>query len=99
MKQFSGLTPRRALLFLCPGLGLTRGLGSDAIPTFLGIYKIFVHSKASLHYSQSPLYCLLHLLCSHYCNTVVRLMRNIRPPPDPPCICHTPYNIGSGNSV
>jgi len=21
------------------------------------------------------------------------------PPPDPPCVCHTPYNIGNGNIV
>jgi len=47
--------------------------------------------------SQSSLYCPLHLLCSHYCSTIARLLRNIRPPPDPPCICHTSYRIGSGN--
>ena len=49
--------------------------------------------------SQSSFYCPLHLHCSHYCNTAARLMRNIRPPPDPPCVCHIPYNIGSGNIV
>jgi len=47
--------------------------------------------------SQSSLYCPLHLHCSHPCSTIARRMHNIRPPPDPPCICHTPYNIGSGN--
>jgi len=48
---------------------------------------------------QSSLHCPLHLHCSHYCNTIARRMRNIRPPPDPPCVCNTPYNIGSGNIV
>jgi len=43
--------------------------------------------------SQSSVYCPFHLLCSHYCNTIVRRMCNIRPPPDPPYICHAPYNI------
>jgi len=46
---------------------------------------------------QSPLYCPLHLHCSPDCNTITRLMRNIRPQPDPPCVFHTPYKIGSGN--
>jgi len=35
----------------------------------------------------------------HYCNTIARLLRNIWPPPDPPFICHTPYNIGNDNIV
>jgi len=39
-------------------------------------------------------YCPLHLHSSHFCNSIVRLLRTIRPPPDPPCVCHTPYNIG-----
>ena len=49
--------------------------------------------------SQASLYCPVHLLCSHYCKIIARLMRSIRPPPDPPCTCHTPYSIGSGNIV
>ena len=49
--------------------------------------------------SKSSFYWPLHLHCSHYCNTIARLMRNIRFPPDPPCVCHTPYNIGDGNIV
>ena len=32
--------------------------------------------------SRSSVYCSLHLYCSHYCNAIVWLMRNIRPPPD-----------------
>ena len=30
--------------------------------------------------SQSSFYCPLHLHCSHYCNTIARLRRNIQPP-------------------
>jgi len=49
--------------------------------------------------SQPSFYCPLYLHCSHYYNTIARPMRNIRPPPDPPCVCYAPYNIGSGNIV
>ena len=35
-----------------------------------------------------------HLHRPHYCNTGVRPLRNIRRPPAPPLVCHTPYNIG-----
>ena len=48
---------------------------------------------------KSFLYCPLHLHCSHYCNTVARLMRNIRPPPDPPCVlAFTRYGLTSSRS-
>jgi len=40
-----------------------------------------------------------HLHCPHRCNTVARLLHNLRPPPDPPFVCHTPYTIGIGNIV
>ena len=49
--------------------------------------------------SPSSLYCSPHLQSLPYCNTIARLLRNIRPPTDPPCVCHTPYNIGHGNIV
>jgi len=32
-------------------------------------------------------------------NTIARLLGNIRPPLDLPCVCHTPYNIGNDNIV
>ena len=35
----------------------------------------------------------------HYCNTIARLLRHVYPPPDPPFICHTPYNICDDNIV
>jgi len=38
-----------------------------------------------------------HLQSLPYCNTIARPFRNIRPPTDPPFVCHTPYNIGDGN--
>jgi len=34
-----------------------------------------------------------------YCITIARPLRNIRPPTAPPLLCHTPYDIGDGNSV
>jgi len=40
-----------------------------------------------------------HLHCPHYCNTIARLLRNIRRPLGLPCVCYTPYNIGNGNIV
>ena len=40
-----------------------------------------------------------HLHCAHDCNTFFILLRNTRPPTDPPFVCHTPYNIGNGNIV
>jgi len=40
-----------------------------------------------------------HLHCPDYCNAIARPLRNIRRPPDPPCVCHTSYNIGNGNIV
>jgi len=35
----------------------------------------------------------------HCCNTIARLLGHIRPPLDPPWVCHTPYNIGHYNIV
>jgi len=40
-----------------------------------------------------------HPHCQHYCTTVARRLRNIQPPSGPPCVCHTPYNIGHGLRV
>jgi len=45
--------------------------------------------------------CVLpaHLHCPHCCSTIVRLLGNIRPPLDLPCVRHTPYTIGNNNIV
>jgi len=39
--------------------------------------------------NQSSFYCPRHLHCPHGCNTIARLLSNLRPPSDPPCVCHT----------
>jgi len=51
-------------------------------------------TNQSFFYCPSP-----YLYCPHYCNTIERLLRNMRPPPDSFFVCHTAYNIGIGNSV
>ena len=40
-----------------------------------------------------------HLHCPYYCNTIARLLRNIRRPTDSPFVCHTLNNIGDGKIV
>ena len=53
--------------------------------------KLYCGSRSSSY----PPY-LQSLRC---CNTIARPLRNIRPPTDPPVVCHTPYNIGDCNIV
>jgi len=55
-------------------------------------FKSFVHESIVL-----SLPARLH--CPHCCNTVARLLGNIRPPLDLPLVCHTPYNISNHNIV
>jgi len=49
----------------------------------------------------NPFYfnCSPHLHCPHGCNTIVILLRSIRPPSDPPFLYHTPYHSVHGNIV
>jgi len=65
-----------------------------------GLYKILFHFEAFVHKS-IILLCPppSHLHSPYYCNTIARLLRNIRRLFDPPLVCHTPYNIGDGNIV
>jgi len=49
--------------------------------------------------NQSPLNCPSHLHRPHGCNIIAMLLRNVRPPFDPPFSRHTPYNIGHCNIV
>jgi len=49
--------------------------------------------------NQSSFDCSSHLQSLPYCNTISRPLRNIRPPTNPPFVCHTPYTIGDGNIV
>ena len=65
----------------------------------VGQYTILFHSFLCMHASNIPL-SPAYLHATDYCNTIARRLRNIRPPPsDPPCVCHTPYNIGNDNIV
>ena len=52
---------------------------------FVGVYHLFIALPTCKAYTIA---ILLHDYCAIYA-----------PPPDPPCECHTPYNIGNGNSV
>jgi len=65
----------------------------------VSLYKILFQSKVllseSLHLFIPPPY----LQRLPFCNTIARLLRNIRPPTAPPSVCHTPYTIGDGNIV
>jgi len=67
----------------------------------LSLYKILFHIRALVWESIILVFVLPppHLQSLPYCNTIARLLRNIRPPTDPPFVCHTPYNIGGGNVV
>ena len=44
---------------------------------------IFLHLETCLHESILVSLPLRHLLFPHYCNTIARLLRSVRPPPDP----------------
>jgi len=66
----------------------------------LGFYKLMFYVEAFVH--ESIVLCQPpppYLHCPHYCNTITRLLRNIRRPPDLPCVCHTPYTMGNSNIV
>ena len=47
--------------------------------------------------SNHPILAPPHLHCPHECNTIAQLLRNIRPPSNPPCVCRTPYKIANSN--
>ena len=65
----------------------------------VSLFKILFHFKALLWESIILLVAPLFLQRLPYCNTIARLLRNIRPPTDPPFVCHTLYSIGDGNIV
>jgi len=50
---------------------------SPAVRLTLGLYKTFFHLQAFVHES---IIVLAHLHCPRHCNTIARLLRNIRPP-------------------
>jgi len=49
--------------------------------------------------NQPSLLCPPRLYCPHCCNTIARLLRNIRPPRPPLLVCHTPYHISNKKIV
>jgi len=65
----------------------------------LSLYKILFHFKALVWESNTLLLPPPHTQSLPYFNSISGLLRNIRPPTDRPCLCHTPYNIGDGNIV
>jgi len=67
-------------------------------PTCLGLNKRLFYFEVSCT-NPSSVYAPPRLHCSHGCNTNAILLRNIRPPSDPPLLCHTPYNIVHSNIV
>jgi len=81
--------------------GLTRGThqvcshyDDDIWPLQDIVLLLVVCARVNHHYI---LPARLH--CPHCCNTIARLLGNIRPPLDLPLVCHTPYNIGNNNIV
>ena len=58
----------------------------------VGLYTILFHFKALL-WEPIILACPPHLQSLPYCNTIARLLRNIRPPPPPRCLCYMLYTI------
>jgi len=73
--------------------GRGRGWGRLAFTRYPFTLKLVYTSQSSVHCSPSPLYCTPH------CNTIARPWCNVRPPPAPPFVCYTRYNIGNDNIV
>jgi len=91
----------------CKGQGGCRGRRRSGVDQFLGQISC-VGDLALTRYSftymllcmnQSSFYCPSHLHRPHSCNTIPVLLRNIRPPFEPPFSRHTPYNIVHCNIV
>ena len=68
-----------------------------SLHVYFSLYKILFHLTALLWESiillLPPPPPANPTVLQFYCTC------NIRPPTDPPCLCHTPYNIGDGNIV
>jgi len=80
-----------------------RGAGSHTPSTASESLRVLAFTRYSFTStrvctSPSPFNCPPpHIQCPHSYNTIARPLRNKRPLPDPPCVCHTPNNIGNGN--
>jgi len=69
---------------------VTAGALSVAHP--VGIWRLqdLVLLRGFMCTNQSSFYCTPHQHCAHNCTTFARLLRNIRPPSDPPwCMSYT----------
>ena len=85
-------TLRRPLLFVPDLRSLMSVYLSLALTRYCFTSKLYCGS-------QSSFYTPPHLQSLPYCNTIARPLRNIRPPTDPHCVCHTPCTVGDGNIV
>ena len=85
--------------FFCGTLSVSYNTGSQTPARPMSLYKILFHFKALLWDSILLLMPPPHLQSLPDCNTIARALRNIRPPTDPPCVYHTPYNIVDSNIV
>jgi len=78
------------------------------IDTMLGIVSVSAPSLSFTRYCFPLVVCArvdrpfilpARLYCPHCCNTIVRLLGNIRPLLDLPLVCVTQYSIGNNNIV
>jgi len=85
----SAQTRARRSTTRCAGCGraITQAHGES-----LGLYKILFHCKAFL-WESVILLLPPHLQSLHYCNTIARLLRNIRPSPPTPRLYAIHYTI------
>ena len=89
-------------------------LGGRGVALALGLYNLFFHFFGFCKNQSSifipPPICSTHTtaillrdLCAIYdlppTLPLYAIHHTILPPPDPPVICHTPYNIGNDNVV
>jgi len=67
----------------------------------IGVYRIFVRfiafvNEPIIHEFIAPPPPAMPTLA---CNGITRLLRKVRPYPDPPSVCYRRHNIGDGNIV
>ena len=91
------------LLYICSRLTLKpnifhpfllRRLQAPAWPFQCIVLLIVVCARIS-----RPFILRARLHCPDFCNTITRLLGNMRPRPDPLFVSNTPYNIGNNNIV
>jgi len=88
---YIGYTRHSAFFSHCCGCAI-------GLPAHFGLHKIFFYFKAYAHESITP-HPTPPMQCPHYCNTTARPLRTERLLPVPPFVCHTPINIGNGDTM